>query len=145
MWRTASTLHGPESEKPGPTAYDSRVLRKPAITLALATGFLTAAAFVASPAQADPVDDAFLNAVTEAGVFMGEPGSAVAMGQQVCPMLADPGQNAADVAAKVAEIGGMSLGPATMFTGIAISMFCPAVVSSIGEGSSPIPLPFLGI
>ena len=58
-------------------------------------------------------------------------------------MLAEPG-HAADAAAKVAEVGGMSLGPATMFTGIAISTFCPAMVSSISNGTSPIPLPFLG-
>lgn len=96
-------------------------------------------------AQADPADDAFLNAVSNAGVMMGDPSSAVALGQQVCPMLAGPGQDAADVAAKVADKGGMSLGPATMFTGIAISMFCPAAIASIGNGSSPIPLPFLGI
>ncbi|ULE35869.1 DUF732 domain-containing protein [Mycobacterium sp. IDR2000157661] len=106
---------------------------------------MTAAAVVASPAQADPVEDAFLNAVTEAGVAMGDPGSAASIGQQVCPMLSEPGQNAADVAAEVADMGGMSLGPATMFTGIAISMFCPAAVSAIGSGQSPIPLPFLGI
>ena len=62
-------------------------------------------------------------------------------------MLADPGQTAADVTSKVAEVGGMSLGPATMFTGVAISMFCPAMMSSIGSGSLdslPIPLSILG-
>lgn len=121
------------------------MLSKPVSALALTTGLLAAAAVVAAPAQADPVDDAFLSAVTEAGVVMSDPSSAAAVGQQVCPMLADPGQNAADVAAKVADMGGMSLGPATMFTGIAISMFCPAMVSSIADGRSPIPLPFLGI
>lgn len=121
------------------------MLSKPLSALVLTTGLLTAAAVVATPAQADPVEDAFLNAVTEAGVVMSDPGSAVTVGQQVCPMLADPGQNAADVAAKVADMGGMSLGPATMFTGLAISMFCPAMMSSIGNGTSPIPLPFLGI
>ncbi|KUH88812.1 MULTISPECIES: DUF732 domain-containing protein [unclassified Mycobacterium] len=121
------------------------MLRKSLTTLALTAGLLGATAVVTAPAQADPVDDAFLNAVTEAGVVMSDPGSAVAVGQQVCPMLADPSQNAADVAAKVADMGGMSLGPATMFTGIAVSMFCPAMMSSIGNGQSPIPLPFLGI
>lgn len=121
------------------------MLRKPLTTLALTSGILAATAAVAAPAQADPVDDAFLHAVSEAGVVMGDPQSAVAIGQQVCPMLADPGQNAANVAAEVADMGGLSLGPATMFTGIAISMFCPAMVSSIGNGVSPIPLPFLGI
>lgn len=121
------------------------MLRKPAMTAVLATGFLAAAAVVASPAHADPVEDAFLHAVTEAGVVMGDPGRAVAVGQQVCPMLSEPGQNAANVAARVADAAGMPLGPATMFTGIAISMFCPAMVASIGSGNSPIPpIPFLG-
>ncbi|MGV0873975.1 DUF732 domain-containing protein [Mycolicibacterium sp. XJ879] len=121
------------------------MLRKPATAAVLTAGLLAAAAVVPSPAQADPVEDAFLHAVGEAGVFVGDPGRAVAVGHQVCPMLAEPGQNAANVAAQVADAAGMSLGPATMFTGIAISMFCPAMVSSLGTGTSLIPLPFLGI
>lgn len=112
---------------------------------ALSAAFLAAAAVTATPAQADPAEDVFLNAVTQAGVVMGNPSSAADLGQQVCPMLSEPGQTAANVAAKVADAGGMSLGPATMFTGIAISMFCPTVVSSIGNGQSPIPLPMFGL
>jgi hypothetical protein len=38
----------------------------------------------------------------------------------------------------------MSFGPATMFTGVAISIFCPGVVAQIGNGQSPIPLGLLG-
>jgi Protein of unknown function (DUF732) len=115
------------------------------MALALSAGLLTTGAVVAAaPAQAEPADDAFLVALTDAGVGAADPASAVALGQQVCPMLAEPGQTAADVTAKVADVGGMSLGPATMFTGIAISMFCPAMVSSIGTGTSPIPLSILG-
>ena len=98
----------------------------------------------ATPAQADTTDDAFLSARTDAGIGGVDPGNAAALGQQVCPMLAEPGQDAADVAAKVADAGGMSLGPATMFTGIAISLFCPTAVSSIANGESPIPLGLLG-
>jgi len=117
--------------------------------LALSAGFLTAAAVAASPAQAEPVDDAFLSALTDAGVTAMDAGSATALGQQVCPMLAEPGQTAADVASKVADVGGMSLGPATMFTGVAISMFCPVMMSSIGSGGSldslPLPLSILGL
>jgi hypothetical protein len=120
------------------------VHRRLAAALALAAGLLTTTTVTASPAQADPAEDAFLAAVSEAGVVMGDPGSAVVLGQRVCPMLAEPGQTAADVTAKVAEAGGMSLGPATMFTGIAISMFCPAMVSSIGTGTPPIPLSIFG-
>ena len=114
-------------------------------TILALSACLTSAVALAAPAQADPTDAAFLGALTNAGIGTADPANAAALGQQVCPMLAQPGQTAADVAAKVADAGGMSLGPATMFTGIAISLFCPAAVSSIANGQSPIPLPFLGI
>jgi uncharacterized protein DUF732 len=130
------------------TAYDSPVPRItmtfPAIFPALSAALLSVGVILAAPAQADPSDDDFLSALADAGIGSVDPGNAAALGEQVCPMLAEPGQTAADVAAKVADAGGMSLGPATMFTGVAISMFCPAAVSSIGSGSSPIPLSILG-
>jgi hypothetical protein len=59
-------------------------------------------------------------------------------------MLSEPGQNAADVAAQVADTTGMSLGGANMFTGLAISFLCPRVLESVGSGESPIPLGLLG-
>jgi hypothetical protein len=114
------------------------------MAVAACAGLIAGSAVLAAPAQADPSDDAFLSALTNAGVGTADPTNAVALGQQVCPMLANPGQTAADVAAKVADVGGMSLGPATMFTGIAISMFCPVTVTSIANGESPIPLSILG-
>jgi Protein of unknown function (DUF732) len=120
------------------------VQRRP-IAFALSAGVLASGLVWAAPAQADTTEDAFLSALTDAGIGTADPANAAALGQQVCPMLAEPGQTAADVAAKVADAGGMSLGPATMFTGIAISLFCPTAVSSIANGQSPIPLPFLGI
>src|ERR1700761_5565767 len=101
---------------------------------AISASVLAAALVWAAPAQADPTDDAFLSALTSAGIGNVDPGNAAALGQQVCPMLAQPGQTAADVASKVADTGGMSLGPATMFTGLAISLFCPAAVTSIANG-----------
>jgi hypothetical protein len=114
------------------------------MAFALSASVLAAGLMWAAPAQADPTDDAFLSALTNAGVGTADPANAAALGQQVCPMLAQPGQTAADVAANVADAGGMSLGPATMFTGIAISLFCPTAVSSIANGQSPIPLGMLG-
>lgn len=114
------------------------------IALVLSAGVLACGPVWAAPAQADTIDDAFLSALTDAGIGAADPANAAALGQQVCPMLAEPGQDAADVAAKVADAGGMSLGPATMFTGIAISLFCPTAVSSIANGQSPIPLGLLG-
>ncbi|MEV0673861.1 DUF732 domain-containing protein [Mycobacterium sp. NPDC050441] len=103
--------------------------------LAAVAAMGAAAAMGATPAHADPIDQTFVNALSQAGVGAADPAQAVALGQSVCPMLAEPGQNAADVAAKVADTGGMSLGPATMFTGIAISTFCPAMVARAGEGN----------
>ncbi len=119
-------------------------MQRKRIALALSTGVLATGLVWAAPAQADTTDDAFLSALTNAGIGTADPTDAAALGQQVCPMLAQPGQTAADVAGKVADAGGMSLGPATMFTGIAISLFCPAAVSSIANGQSPIPLNLLG-
>lgn len=94
----------------------------------------TAALVGAAPAGADSVTDSFLNAVDQAGVTAPNAVDTAALGQSVCPMLAEPGQDAANVAARVADTAGMPLGPATMFTGIAISMFCPAAVAGIGDG-----------
>lgn len=96
-----------------------------------------AAVAVAAPASADSATDAFLFALDSAGVTAPNTLNAVdtlALGQSVCPMLSEPGQNAANAAAAVADRAGMSLGPATMFTGVAISMFCPAAVAGIGDG-----------
>ena len=111
---------------------------------ALTVGVLITAVPLAAPAQADPTDDAFINALSNAGVGVTNPADAVQLGQSVCPMLSQPGQTAADAASQVANAAGMSLGPAAMFTGLAISIFCPGVVAQIGNGQSPIPLGLLG-
>lgn len=112
---------------------------------AVFAGLIAGSSLLAAPAQADPTGDAFLNAVTNAGLgSTTDPANVVAVGQSVCPMLSDPGQNAADVAAKVADSTGMPLGGANLFTGLAISFFCPRVMESIGAGQSPIPLGLLG-
>lgn len=112
---------------------------------AVFAALIAGSSLLAAPAQADPTGDAFLNAVTHAGLgSTTDPADVVAVGQSVCPMLSDPGQNAADVAAKVADSTGMPLGGANLFTGLAISFFCPRVMESIGAGQSPIPLGLLG-
>ncbi|BDX32174.1 hypothetical protein TUM20985_27210 [Mycobacterium antarcticum] len=108
----------------------------------VATGALCAAVVAAAPASADPTTD-FVDSLGTAGIGMVDPGQAVELGRSVCPMLSQPGQDMADTAARVADAGGMSLGPATMFTGLAISAFCPSVMTSLGNGESPIPLGLL--
>ena len=105
-------------------------------------GAVCAAVLAAAPASADPTSD-FLNDLGGAGMGMADPGQAADLGQSVCPMLSQPGQDLADTASKVADTGGMSLGPATMFTGMAISAFCPGAMSAMANGESPIPLGLL--
>ena len=121
-------------------------LTRPLRMAAAFAGLVAAGSLLAAPAQADATGDEFLNAVTSAGLGgTTDPANVVAVGQSVCPMLSDPGQNAADVAAKVADTTGMSFGGANMFTGLAISFLCPRVMESIGAGQSPIPLSLLGL
>jgi uncharacterized protein DUF732 len=102
-------------------------------------GAICVAVVGAAPASADPTSD-FINSLGSAGLGMADPGQAANLGQSVCPMLSQPGQDLADTAAKVADTGGMSLGPATMFTGLAISAFCPGAMNAMANGNSPIPL-----
>ena len=122
-----------------------RRLSRPVRLITLFAGLTATASLLAAPAQAEPDTDAFLNAVTSAGLGGStDTSNLVAVGQSVCPMLSESGQNAADVAAKVADTTGMSLGGANMFTGLAISFLCPRVMESIAGGQSPIPLGLLG-
>ncbi|MBU9765830.1 DUF732 domain-containing protein [Mycobacterium sp. TNTM28] len=108
-------------------------------------GALAVAFALAVPAQADPIppnpappnptDDSFLNALNDAGVGYGDPNAAVQMGQDVCPMLVEPGKDFASVASQMRGDNGMSPQMASFFTGIAIQMYCPQMMSSISDGS----------
>lgn len=106
-----------------------------------ARAFLTTVSVVAAglalaaPAQADTNDSSFLNALNNAGIGYNDPGSAVQLGQQVCPMLVEPGKNFASVASQMRGNNGMSPEMASFFTGIAIQMYCPQMMSSISDGS----------
>jgi hypothetical protein len=108
-----------------------------ALLSAASVGVIAAAAVSATPAHADPLGDSFLSALNNAGVAYNNPGNAVALGQSVCPMLAQPGGTFASAASSVTGSGGMSPQMAGLFTTIAISMFCPAMVSSIANGNIP--------
>ena len=92
------------------------------------------AAAVAAPAQADPIDDAFLSAVTEAGMGVANPVDTVRLGESVCPMLVEPGKSLAKVYAQVSD-NGIPPDMAAFFTGIAISMYCPQMMTSVGNGT----------
>ena len=122
----------------------ARRTMKTARLTALVVGAFAMTMPFAAQAQADPSDDAFIDSLGSAGLGATNPADAVELGQSVCPMLSQPGQTAADAAAQVADAAGMSLGPATMFTGLAISAFCPGAVASLGNGESPIPFGLFG-
>jgi len=102
-------------------------------SLVLAAGIVTCV--FAAPASADTngnVND-FLSTLDGLGITNMAPGDAVALGQSLCPMLADRGQNTADIVGKVSDTIGRPLGPATMFTGMAISFLCPKAVDNIAD------------
>jgi hypothetical protein len=98
---------------------------------------ITAAAALSAPVEAGSMDDAFLGALTNAGVKYNDPGGAVKMGQSICPMLARPGGTFASAASSMVGNNGMSPAMARMFTSIAISMYCPQMVASIANGNIP--------
>ena len=109
----------------------------------VAAGLITGAMALAAPAQADTTTDDFLNALSSSGITGMDPGQAVELSQSICPLLADRSQNTADIASTVADRMGRPLGAGTMFTGIAVSFFCPRAVQDLAGGQMPIPLPFL--
>lgn len=106
-----------------------------------ATATMVAAGIsLAAPAPADPLPDpdrdAFLSALTRNGIDLAgdNPDLTAQLGERVCPMLVEPGKSFAEVATTVAD-NGISPGVASFFTGIAISMYCPQMMGSIGNGT----------
>ncbi len=102
---------------------------------------VTAATFAAglafaAPAPADDNNDAFLSALNQANIPLADNNADLTaqLGERVCPMLVEPGKNFASVASTVAD-NGISPGMASFFTGIAISMYCPQMMGSIGNGT----------
>jgi hypothetical protein len=97
--------------------------------LAVAAGLVTASGTWAAPARADMVGDSFLAALNHAGVAYTDPATTIAMGESICPMLVQPGGTFATVASSMANNRGMSPVTAELFTVIAISQYCPAMMS----------------
>ena len=113
-------------------------------SLVLAAGL--ASGVFAVPAQADTtssVDD-LLTTLDGLGITKLDPAQAAEIGRGLCPVLAETGQNTASIAGQVSEVIGRPLGPATMFTGPAISFLCPKAVENLAgdlaTGKLPIPL-----
>jgi hypothetical protein len=102
----------------------------------------------AAPAQADTNSNVtdFLNKLDVLGLGNIDPAKAVSVGQSLCPILAERGQNTADIASTVSDAIGRPLGPATVFTGAAISFLCPKAVENVATDLSngKLPLPLFG-
>ncbi|MFN8073203.1 MAG: DUF732 domain-containing protein [Mycobacterium sp.] len=103
----------------------------------------------AAPAQADPANNVtdFLNSLDSLGLGGIDPAKAVSVGQSLCPVLAERGQNTADIASTVSDAIGRPLGPATMFTGAAISLLCPKAIENVSNdlaNGKLIPIPIFG-
>jgi hypothetical protein len=97
-------------------------------------GIATAVA-LAAPAHADPLtDDSFLSALSTAGIGYNDPASTEQLGQSICPMLVEPGKSMASVYSTVSN-NGINPDMAAFFTGIAISMYCPSMMTSLGNGT----------
>ena len=95
---------------------------------------VAAALSLATPASAEPVDTTFLNALNNAGIGYGDAASTEKLGQSVCPMLVEPGKNLASVYSTVTT-NGINPDMAAFFTGIAISAYCPQMMTQIGNGT----------
>jgi hypothetical protein len=103
--------------------------------LAAAAALLTVAAAFAAPAEADAnADDNFIDALNHAGIDFGQPGNAMAVGESVCPMLAQPGGSFAGAVTSIRRRG-MSPAMAQMFTTIAIQSYCPDAMANLANGN----------
>lgn len=100
---------------------------------ALSVGAVAAAATLAAPAQADQSTD-FLGALNSAGVNNLDPNIASSLGQTVCPMLSKPGGSFAKTASQIRGDTGLTPDLAGMFTSIAISMYCPQMMTQFANG-----------
>lgn len=108
---------------------------KTATAVGVSVGLIAAAAAGAPPAGADTTANSFLSALSGSGVSYADPGTAVTMAQSICPLLAQPGGNFAAVASQMGGTNGISPGMANLFTSIAISMYCPSMMSSLAGGN----------
>jgi uncharacterized protein DUF732 len=100
---------------------------------AVTIGVFTAAAAGIAPVHADNGNDAFLDALNNAGVGYSDSNATAALGKAICPILAQPGGNFAQAASTVTG-SGISPGMAGLFTTLAIQWYCPTMISQMAGG-----------
>jgi hypothetical protein len=87
----------------------------------IATGPVVAAA----PASAGPNDDAFVNALDNAGIPYESPKDAVTMAKRVCSLLGPGGQGLQEAASYLNSEAGYSQDQMMAFGSAAVSVYCP--------------------
>ena len=102
-----------------------------AIRLLLLTGGVFGlAANWAAPIHADMMGNAFLTALSNAGIPYSQPATTIALGRSVCPMVIEGG-SFDSVAARMSEPSGMTREAAGAFTMVAIATYCPALIAPL--------------
>jgi hypothetical protein len=91
---------------------------------ALAVALLCFSGFATATANADDVDNAFLNAVKAKGINFATPEAAIVAGHEVCDEL-DLGRQKSDVANEVVTSSNLDGYRAGYFVGASIAAFCP--------------------
>lgn len=99
--------------------------------LGAAAGVAGLTAALPAPVHADLMGNAFLRALTNAGVPFSQPDSTMALGESVCPMLVEPGGSFDAAVAATADANRMSPEEAGVFTIVAIATYCPAVLAPL--------------
>ena len=99
--------------------------------VALTVALIGAAATKAAPIRADITGNAFLSALTNAGIAVTQPATALAQGQSVCPLLVQPGGTFDSVVSEISTGNGMTEKNAGIFTIIAIATFCPSMIAPL--------------
>jgi len=91
----------------------------------------------AIPAHADSDDDAFLAALTNAGISYHDPDHAIKAGQKVCD-LANSGTSQLDIIRDIRDLNpGFTMVSAAKFAKAAASVYCPERLSTDSGGTNP--------
>jgi Protein of unknown function (DUF732) len=84
---------------------------------------------LAAPAYADPGDDAFLAALTKAGISYKNPDKAIKAGQKVCD-LASSGTSQLDIVRDIRDLNpAFTMATAAKFAQAAASVYCPNLLA----------------
>ncbi|MEE6177899.1 DUF732 domain-containing protein [Mycobacterium sp. 050134] len=90
----------------------------------------TAATLLAAPAAADPMDDAFIDALAKQGIPISDRDSAIGMAHSVCGAL-DRGETSSFLAMKVRRDANLSPRQAGFFMGVSVAAYCPQYKGTI--------------